>query len=191
MLVGRLVDVALEPVEVFHRAWEIFVDFFTTIDEYLEETLLDVIMSMLNKHFCRGDILLPELPIIEAVCLTLPSFSSLSGQYADLVERVFIKVCELIPNSIHTDSIYGLLEKLIVFRPKVLESRELLITLLEQLTSAYTDEDDRWRQFVGDVGKRLLTFGTQQLKEAIDFLCEPPKVPHAGPLGKKILTSHQ
>lgn len=61
-----------------------------------------------------------------------------------------------------------------MFQPKLLESSELFLKLLEQLTSAYTDEDERWKQFVADVGKRVL-INSSLLRVAVEFLCNLPK----------------
>jgi hypothetical protein len=58
------------------------VEFFTTVDDYLDETLLDIIISMLNKHLLRGEIILTELPFLDVVCENLTSFSNTSGQYS-------------------------------------------------------------------------------------------------------------
>lgn len=50
-------------------------------------------MSMLNRHLCRGDINIQELPFVDAVCISLPSFSNMSSQYSELVDKVFLRLC--------------------------------------------------------------------------------------------------
>lgn len=93
MLIGRLVDAAVEPVDVFRRAWDIFVEFFTIIEDYLEEKLLNVVMGLLNKHLCRGELSLAQLPFIEATCSGLNGVAINCDEYSDLIERAFSKVC--------------------------------------------------------------------------------------------------
>lgn len=82
-----------------------------------EESLLEIIIGVVNSHLLKPDINIHDIPYISTVCDSLHSYTSQSHKYVDIVQCAVDKIAKMLCNSIHTESIYSLMEKLIVFRP--------------------------------------------------------------------------
>lgn len=160
MLILRLLETRIRPESVFQQAWDIFVDYVAIVEDFLEESLLDVMVSLLNKYLLahpspNAPPASSYLPYLSVLSQTLPTFTGRSHLYPELCSSLLLGLFPLLPNAIYPHELYTIIEKVIVFRPEVLEDDAVVMELVHWLTEPYTEEDDRWRQFIEEVGKRV------------------------------------